>query len=90
MSEDEFPIYRGLKLDEDDKVRRNVIKTLRTYFEFNFSEFNVKSGKTFQNYFKKECENLEPFVRDELIVINPVLLALIQYPWLGSSIAGVK
>ena len=70
LSEDEFPIYRGLKLDEDDKVRRNVIKTLRTYFEFNFSEFNVKSGKTFQNYFTKECENLEPFVRDELIVIN--------------------
>ena len=70
LSQNEFPIYRGLKLDQDDKIRRNVIKTLRTYFEYEFSGFNIKSDETFQNYFEKELVRLTPFIDDSLITIN--------------------
>ena len=70
LSKNEFPVYRGLKLDEDDKKRRQIIKTLRTYFEYEFSEFNKESNKTFQDYFEKELVRLNPFIDDKLVKMN--------------------
>ena len=31
--EGEFPIYRGFKLNEEDLLRRDIIKTIRTYLK---------------------------------------------------------
>ena len=70
LSKNEFPVYRGIKLDEDDKKRRQIIKTLRTYFEYEFSEFNEESNETFQNYFEKELVRLTPFIDDKLVEMN--------------------
>ena len=70
LSKNEFPVYRGIKLDEDDKKRRQIIKTLRTYFEYEFLEFNEESNETFQNYFEKELVRLTPFIDDKLVEMN--------------------
>ncbi len=70
LDKGEFPIYRGYKLNIDDKIRRDVIKNIRTYFLINYDEMNKKHGINFIKYFKKELKELKEFVLDGLVIIN--------------------
>ena len=42
LDRNEFPIYRGIKLNKEDKIRRHIVKFLRTYFYINFEDVNKK------------------------------------------------
>jgi oxygen-independent coproporphyrinogen-3 oxidase len=66
----EFPIYRGYKLNKDDKIRRDVIKNIRTYFSINYDEINKIHSIDFLKYFKKEIKELKEFVLDGLVILN--------------------
>ena len=70
LEEGKFPIYRGLKLKEDDVIRREVIRHTRTFFNIEFDFFGKKYSKNFKNYFSKELENLKSFEKDGLLKIN--------------------
>ena len=70
LEEGRFPIFRGMQLSKDDKIRRYVIKTVRTYFELNFNEIEDKFKIKFNEYFKKEINNLKVFEKDSLITIE--------------------
>ena len=70
LEEGKFPIFRGMQLSKDDKIRRYVIKTVRTYFELNFNEIEDKFKIKFNEYFKKEINNLKVFEKDSLITIE--------------------
>ena len=65
-----FPIYRGLKMKQDDVIRREVIRHVRTFFNIEFSFFEKKYELSFKEYFKKELKNLISFEKDQLIQIN--------------------
>ena len=73
-----FPIYRGFKLSKDDKVRRNIVKTLRTYFEIDFLSINNKFGINFNEYFKKNLIQLSSFVDDGLVKISDSSLSITE------------
>ena len=62
-----FPLERGWILDNDSIIRRDIIKNIRTYFEFDKDEINEKYEINFDKYFKKELERLKMFFKDELI-----------------------
>ena len=47
IDRNEFPIYRGMKLTEDDKIRQYIVKTIRTYFKIEYEEVNLKYKVTF-------------------------------------------
>ena len=70
VNKDEFPIYRGLKLNKDDLIRRDIIKTIRTYFEISFKSYEKDLGKKFEIYFKKEFPLLKTAEDDGLIILN--------------------
>ena len=70
LDEGKFPVYRGLRLKEDDVIRREVIRHIRTFFNIEFDFFSKKYSKNFKNYFSKELENLKSFEKDELIRMN--------------------
>jgi len=70
LDEGNFPIYRGLKLSEDDVIRREVIRHIRTFFNIEYDYFEKKYKKNFQNYFEKELNNLKSYELDGLININ--------------------
>ena len=38
LDEGKLPVYRGIKLSEDDKIRRHLMNDLRTYFKIDFKE----------------------------------------------------
>lgn len=65
-----LPVFRGVALDEDDKLRRAVITYLICHFELSFktieTEFNIK----FAEYFAPELENLAVMQTDGLLRLD--------------------
>ena len=70
LDRNEFPIYRGMKLSKDDKIRQNLVKTVRTYFKISYDQFNAKYDIDFKNYFSKELKILSIFEKDGLLSLN--------------------
>ena len=78
IDEGKFPIYRGLKMNSDDVIRREVIRHIRTFFNVEFDFFNTKYKVDFKDYFKKELVNLLPLQDDQLLKINNNNIILTQ------------
>ncbi len=70
LLKNEFPIYRGLKLSNDDVIRRDIIRKLRTYFEIEIPYIESRINASFKNYFKKEIDMLAEFIKDELVILT--------------------
>ncbi|MDQ7043726.1 MAG: oxygen-independent coproporphyrinogen III oxidase [Sulfurimonas sp.] len=65
-----LPFERGVLLNDDDIIRQNVIMELMSNFKLDIKRFNKQFGVEFEIYFAEAIATLEPFIRDELIVIN--------------------
>ncbi|MEO5333287.1 MAG: oxygen-independent coproporphyrinogen III oxidase [Magnetococcus sp. YQC-5] len=74
----QFPVLRGHVLSEDDVLRRDIIKTLRTYFSLDIHSFQQKYGLNFFEYFAKEHYDLDEFVRDQLIEVTPERISMTE------------
>ena len=70
LDNNKFPIYRGYKLSDDDKIRGDVIKTIRTYFTIDYKQIEKRHAINFKEYFKDELEALIEFVKDQLVIID--------------------
>jgi oxygen-independent coproporphyrinogen-3 oxidase len=66
----ELPIFRGVKLSDDDKIRKDVIMELMSNFKLNIERFNEKHSVDFHQYFKEELPQLQPFIDDEILTID--------------------
>ena len=64
-----------MKLDEDDRLRRQVIEGLMCHGEIRFDEFGG-NGFDFQDYFKDNREALEGFEADGLVRLGPDCIKL--------------
>ncbi len=65
-----FPIFRGMKLSKDDKIRQHATQQLRTYWEIDFKDFFQKFGIDCKEYFKKEIERLKEAQDDGLVEVS--------------------
>ena len=65
-----FPIYRGHKLNQNDKIRRYIIKKLRTFFRIEFDEVSEKYKIDAKKYFKDSLKNLKKYEKDNLVMIE--------------------
>ncbi|MBH09570.1 MAG: oxygen-independent coproporphyrinogen III oxidase [Candidatus Marinimicrobia bacterium] len=70
LDKGEFPVYRGYKLTTDDKIRRDIIKRIRTYFLVDYDTINNNYSIDFKDYFSKEMNSLKEFEQDGLVRIN--------------------
>jgi len=66
----EMATTRGILLDHDDVLRRNVIALLSCEMKVLFSTFNTDYDIDFQQYFYLELERLRPFVDDGLVALD--------------------
>lgn len=67
IKQGKLPVFRGVDLDEDDKLRRAVITQLICHFDLNFGKIEKAFNIVFADYFAPELENLKIMQTDGLL-----------------------
>jgi oxygen-independent coproporphyrinogen III oxidase len=67
---DQIPVVKGAVIDDDDLVRKQVIKELICNFSLDFDGIDKKFDINFKDYFADELRLLETMESDGLIVTN--------------------
>ena len=65
-----LPVMRGVKLDADDLMRRDVIQKLMCNFELNFAAASHEYGVRFEEYFAPDLAALKPLAADGLVELD--------------------
>lgn len=76
LDKQHFPVHRGLKLSEDDRLRRWVIQQLMCQMRLDKSEFCARWGQNFDVYFQRELKDLFPLAVDGLVEDSPLCLQI--------------
>ncbi len=70
LSSGTLPIKRGIEVDQDDRIRADVIQQLMCHDCLQISDFESAHGIDFSSYFQDELNNLAPLVIDGLVNVN--------------------
>jgi oxygen-independent coproporphyrinogen-3 oxidase len=70
IKQGKLPVFKGVDLQEDDKVRRAVIMQLICHFECQFAAIEHTQSIHFSEYFADELNVLKPMQADGLLTIN--------------------
>ncbi len=70
ISQKKLPVFKGLILDEDDKLRRSVITQLICHFNLQFSEIEQQFDIDFSVYFSSELQALQIMQDDGLVELK--------------------
>lgn len=65
-----LPIVRGLMLDQDDLIRRELISQLMCHGHIDMAAFGEKHRLVFDDYFASALDRLQPLVEDGLVTID--------------------
>ena len=67
IGRNELPIMRGLVLDEDDLIRRDIIQALMCHFLISKPGFEAKFSIRFDEYFENELALLKEYEKEGLV-----------------------
>lgn len=67
---DRLPVEKGAIIDEDDQVRKQVIKELICNFTLEFKKLEERFNINFDEYFAEEMLLLQPMENDGLVILN--------------------
>jgi oxygen-independent coproporphyrinogen-3 oxidase len=70
IDEGELPISRGLTLNRDDLLRKQIIMQLICQLRLDIPALEEQHGITFSQYFAAELTQLQPMVMDGLIKLD--------------------
>ena len=62
--------WRGVSLNQDDIIRREVIKKLICNFTLNIKEIEQKFELVFNDYFEQDIKLLQCFIEDQLVTVT--------------------
>ncbi|MFT7688687.1 MAG: oxygen-independent coproporphyrinogen-3 oxidase, partial [Candidatus Azotimanducaceae bacterium] len=66
----ELPLEKGVLIDDDDLIRKQIIKSLICQFSLNFSKIEQQFGIDFKDNFHSELERLRSMEKDALLEIS--------------------
>lgn len=66
----QIPIMKGYQLNQDDRIRKQVIQDLSCHFKMNTQNIAQRFDIKFAEYFADEIKQLKHFENDGLIVTN--------------------
>jgi len=69
-----LPVFRGVELDDDDVLRRDVITRLMCHFELDMTAIEKEYGLSFADYFAIELEALQTMQQDGLLEVSDKLI----------------
>ncbi len=70
IENEKLPIFRGVIIDNDDLLRRDVIMQLICHFDLKFADIETKHSIDFNTYFSSELDRLSTMHNDGLIELN--------------------
>jgi len=76
LDRDELPIMRGLELDADDLVRREIIQALTCHFEIHKKSIDMAHHIEFDPYFATELAELREYEREGMVRLSPELISV--------------
>jgi oxygen-independent coproporphyrinogen III oxidase len=65
-----LPVFRGIALSDDDRLRRAVITRLICHFELDFARIEREHGIDFRSYFAAELRELAAMQQDGLLQVS--------------------
>ncbi len=65
-----LPVKRGIVVDEDDRLRAQIIQSLMCYDELDLEAFGKRNQVDFCSYFAAELGRLKPLEQDGLVEIG--------------------
>ncbi|MGY5451225.1 oxygen-independent coproporphyrinogen III oxidase [Agarivorans sp. MS3-6] len=68
--------WKGIALNQDDLIRRELIKKLICNFQLQFSDIEQQFTLNFHDYFAEDLQLLQPFVEDGLVTINTAAITV--------------
>ena len=71
IGKDELPVFRGLELNADDLLRRDVIHSLMCRFELSIEAIEAEHMIDFGEYFPREWKTLETLATEGLVALEP-------------------
>ena len=71
------PVLRGIELNDDDRLRREVITRLICDFELDIERVQGRYGIDFRRYFRREVEQLAAMERDGLLAVSDGLVRVL-------------
>jgi oxygen-independent coproporphyrinogen-3 oxidase len=70
IAQQKLPVFKGLILNADDKIRRAVITQLICHFYLDFSTFQQEYNIDFNEYFYTELQALQTMQQDGLVNLS--------------------
>ena len=70
IDEGKLPVWRGLGLSSEDRLRRGVISAIMCQGKVRFGEIESKYGIDFSSHFAMELELLKPLQEDGLVKLT--------------------
>ena len=71
LDQGKLPVFRGLRLDDDDVLRADLIQSLMCRGEIPVASLSRRHGVDFADYFQAELERLHPLWEDGLVRFHP-------------------
>lgn len=76
LKQNKIPVFRGIELDDDDILRREIINQLMCNNNLDIKKIEKKWGIDFKTYFKLSLENLQKMADDNLLKIGKTKLTI--------------
>ena len=71
LDEGRLPVFRGMRMDEDDQIRADLIQSLMCQGEVRVRAFQERHGIGFAEYFADDLQRLWPLADDGLVDVGP-------------------
>jgi oxygen-independent coproporphyrinogen III oxidase len=76
LDEGKLPVFRGLELNADDLLRRDIITQLMCHFELSYAAVEKQAGVNFRDYFATELEEMKELEAGGLVRLEPDRLVI--------------
>lgn len=76
LKQDKIPVFRGIELENDDILRREIINQLMCNNSLDIKKLEKKWGINFNKYFASSLENLQQMADDGLLNIEKTKLTI--------------
>ena len=71
LDEGRLPVFRGMRMDEDDEIRADLVQSLMCQGEVRVRAFQERHGIGFAEYFAADLQRLWPLADDGLVEVGP-------------------